>query len=457
MSGKMDKFMEIGGRIGAQRHLAAIRDGFVIIMPLMILGSMVTLINNLPIEAYQNFMEMIFGGDTWKQFGGAVWTGTFAIVSLLIAFTIAYQLARSYDKDGLSAGVVAFASLLTITTPIAEGSGLPLIWAGSQGLFIAIIVALVSTEIFTRLLGSKRLVMKMPPSVPPAVSKSFAALFPAMIAISVFGLVKVFTIVAGMPDIHQAFFDALQEPVSKLANTPASAIVIALIVHVLWFFGLHGANVMEPVMQAVYLPAIEANIKAFEAGIEIPYIVTKPFFDAFMYLGGTGATLGLIIAVFIAGRRHKHYRNVSGLSAGPGIFNINEPILFGFPIVLNPLLIIPFILTPVVLVIFSYIMIATGIVPKTVNLIPWTTPPIIGGFLATGSMKGALLAAVNLVISIVIYLPFVKIAERIEVKKLQEELVLQQEMVSSHQEDVIAEQEVPTSQPEEKPLISSRK
>ena len=108
MNGKMDKFMEIGGRIGAQRHLAAIRDGFVIIMPLMILGSMVTLINNLPIEAYQNFMEMIFGGDAWKQFGGAVWTGTFAIVSLLIAFTISYQLARSYDKDGLSAGVVSF-------------------------------------------------------------------------------------------------------------------------------------------------------------------------------------------------------------------------------------------------------------------------------------------------------------------------------------------------------------
>src|SRR6185312_15521658 len=147
---------------------------------------------------------------------------------------------------------------------------------------------------------------------------------------------------------------------------------------------------------------IEANIKAFEAGGEIPYIVTKPFFDAFMYLGGTGATFGLIIAVFIAGRRLKHYRNISGLGTAPGLFNINEPILFGFPIVLNPMLLIPFILTPVVLVIFSYTMIATGIVPKTINLIPWTTPPVIGGFLATGSWRGALLSAVNLVISIVI-------------------------------------------------------
>ena len=144
-----------------------------------------------------------------------------------------------------------------------------------------------------------------------------------------------------------------------------------------------------------------------------------------MYLGGTGATLGLIIAVFIAGRRHKHYRNISGLGAAPSIFNINEPILFGFPIVLNPLLIIPFILTPVILVVFSYIMIATGIVPKTIAFIPWTTPPIIGGFLATGSWRGGALAAVNLVIAMLMYLPFVKIAERIEVKKLKEELATQ--------------------------------
>ncbi|MCH1626498.1 PTS sugar transporter subunit IIC [Ferdinandcohnia quinoae] len=416
----MNKFLEIAGRIGSQRHLVAIRDGFVIIMPLMILGSMITLINNLPIDAYQNFMNSIFNGDTWKQFGGSVWTGTFAIVSLLVSFTIAYQLAKSYDKDGLSAGIVSFAASITIMQPVAEGSGLPMIWAGAQGLFIAIISSLIATELFIRLLGNKKLVMKMPPSVPPAVARSFAALFPAMITLSLFGLIKVLMLVGGIPDIHQAFYDLIQSPVSKMANTLWSAVIIALLIHVLWFFGLHGSNIMEPVMQTVYLPAIEANAKALEAGQEIPYIVTKPFFDAFMYLGGTGATLALIIAVFIAGRRHKHYRNISGLGAAPSLFNINEPILFGFPIVLNPLLIIPFIITPVVLTVFSYLVIAAGIVPKTIAFIPWTTPPIIGGFLATGSLKGAALAFVNLVIAVVIYLPFIKVAERNEVKKLEE-------------------------------------
>ena len=449
----MNKFIEIAGRIGAQRHLVAIRDGFVAIMPLMILGSFATLLNNLPIKAYQNFMEMVFGSDAWKGFGGAIWNGTFAIVALLVAFTISYQLARSYNKDGLSSGVVGLAALITIMQPTSTDFGIPFEWVGAQGLFIAIFVALVSTEIFTRLLGNKRLMIKMPESVPPAVSKSFAALFPAMIVISIFGLIKVLTVVGGMPDIHEAFFNALQAPVSKMANTLWSAVIVAVIVHVLWFFGLHGSNIMEPLMQAVYLPAIEANAAALAAGTEIPYIVTKPFFDAFMYLGGTGATLGLIIAVFIAGRKHKQYRTVSGLGAAPSLFNINEPILFGFPMVLNPLLIIPFILTPVVLTIFSYTMIATGIVPKTIAFIPWTTPPIVGGFLATGSWKGAALATVNLVIAVLMYIPFVKIAERTEMKKLQEELEAQK---NETHEGTSSEQGESSSQ-EEKTLISSGK
>lgn len=446
----MNKFIEIAGRIGAQRHLVAIRDGFVAIMPLMILGSFATLLNNLPINAYQNFMENLFGSDAWKGFGGSLWNGTFAIVSLLIVFTVSYQLARSYNKDGLSSGVVALAALITITQETGDW-GIPFAWVGAQGLFISIFVALISTEVFTRLLGNERLNIKMPEGVPPAVSRSFSALFPAMITLSIFGLIKVLTVVGGMPDIHEAFFNALQAPVSKMANTLWSAIFVAVIIHVLWFFGLHGSNILEPLMQAVYLPAIEANAAALAAGQEIPNIVTKPFFDAFMNLGGTGATLGLIIAVFIVGRKHKQYRTVSGLGAAPGLFNINEPVLFGFPMVLNPVLLVPFILTPVILTVFSYLVTAAGIVPKTIAFIPWTTPPIIGGFLATGSWKGAVLATVNLVIAVLMYIPFIKYAERAEIKKVEEELAAKKaaEETSAQQVESLSE--------EEKTLITSGK
>ncbi|GAA0591895.1 hypothetical protein GCM10009001_05050 [Virgibacillus siamensis] len=196
-------FVPIASRIGSQRHLVAIRDGFVTIMPLMILGSMAVLINNLPIGPYQDFLTSLFGGDIWKKFGGNLWEGTFQVISILVAFTIAYQLARSYDKDALSSGIVSVASLIILMQPIAEGAGLPIIWAGAQGLFVAIITALVSTEIFTRLTGSNRLRINMPEGVPPAVSKSFASLFPSMITLAIFALFEVVLLAVNVPDIHQ--------------------------------------------------------------------------------------------------------------------------------------------------------------------------------------------------------------------------------------------------------------
>ncbi|EAD9582938.1 PTS sugar transporter subunit IIC [Listeria monocytogenes] len=368
-------FIPYAAKIGGQRHLVAIRDGFITTMPLMILGSFAVLINNFPIPAYQKFMNNLFGEGTWQAFGGNVWNGTFAILALLIAFTVAYNLAKSYDKDPLSSAVVSVATFFTIgaIAPGADGiantGGL-----GSTGLFLALIIAILSTEIFTRLSGSPKLIINMPDGVPPAVSRSFAALLLAFVS---------------------AF---------------------------LWFFGLHGANIIDPFMQTINIPAIEANVKALEAGKELPYIVNKPFFDSFVNLGGTGATIGLIIAIFIVARKHKAYMTVSKLSAAPGIFNINEPMMFGLPIVLNPIMFIPYILAPLVLVTVAYFATAIGWVPACTIVTPWTTPPIIGGALATQSIAGGVLAAVNLGLSILIFLPFAKIAQIQELRREKEAL-----------------------------------
>ena len=215
----------------------------------------------------------------------------------------------------------------------------------------------------------------------------------------------------GVTDIITSFYDLVQQPFMGLANTLPSAILLAFIAPFLWFFGLHGANMIEPLMQSINAPAIESNIEAINNGLAAPYIVNKPFFDSFVNLGGTGATLGLIIAIFIFGRRNKAYKVVTNLSSAPGIFNINEPMMFGLPIVLNPIMFIPFILTPIVLVTVAYTATKFGMVPVATAMPPWVTPPIIGGFLATQSIAGGVLAAVNLVISVIIYAPFVKIAE----------------------------------------------
>ncbi|MTD37663.1 PTS lactose transporter subunit IIC [Erwinia sp. CPCC 100877] len=399
-------FMPKASVIAAQRHLVAIRDAFVVTMPLMILGALAVLINNLPIPGFADLMDKLFpmivnDAPIWKSFGGNIWNGTFAIFSVLIAFLVAYNLVKSYGKDGIAAGTVSVASFFAV----GGLSGMD-----ATGLFIALVIALISGEIFQRLVGNEKLVIKMPDGVPPAVAKSFAALLPAMITISLFSIITSILFGFGIDNIVVSFYEAVQKPFMGLANSYPSALLLAFITPFLWFFGLHGANMVDPLMQTINVPAIDANIKALEAGKQIPYIVNKPFFDSFVNLGGTGATLGLLIAIFIVGRKNKPYKVITNLSLAPGLFNINEPVMFGLPIVLNPIMFIPFIITPMVLVTIAYVATATGLVPGATFMPPWVTPPIIGGFLATKSIAGGVLAAVNLLVSVLIYLPFVKVA-----------------------------------------------
>ncbi|GAB6086310.1 PTS sugar transporter subunit IIC [Alkaliphilus crotonatoxidans] len=409
-------FVPVAGKIGAQRHLVAIRDGFVAIMPLIIAGSLAVLINNLPVNAFQNALNAIFGSDVWKGLGNNVSNGSLAVMALLVNFSISYSLAKGYNSDPLAAGVVSVASLMAIMQSAEGVSAVPYSWLGALGLFVSIIVAIISTEIFVRLLGNPKLVLKMPEGVPPAVAKSFAALFPAMITILVFAFIKIISTAVGIVDIHATIYDLIQRPLSSMANTLGAASAIAILNHLLWFFGLHGPNILEPVMQTMYLPALQANIAAFASGQVVPNIVTKPFFDAFVYMGGSGTTICLIIAIYIASKR-KHHRYLANMAAPTGLFNINEPIIFGLPIVLNPVFLIPFILTPLVLTIFSYLTIAAGIIPKTIAMVPWTTPPIISGILATGSWRGGVLSLVNIVIGVILYMPFIIMSEKLEDKK----------------------------------------
>lgn len=406
-----EKFVPVAARVGNQRHLVAIRDGFITIMPLTIVGSLAVLVNNLPIKFYQNALDAIWKHETWTQWGGNVWGATFGIISLLLAFTIAYNLAKSYDKDGLSAGVISFSTYLTFGT-FGEG-GLTGLTTGTGGIFIAIIIALLSTELFCKLTGNPKLLIKMPNGVPPAVSKSFAALLPAIITIGLFALVR--TIISAgfdIPDIVGSFYSAIQEPFMGLTNSWIAALLLAFIPTFLWTLGVHGANIIEPFMQTINLPAIEANVKAISSGEVAPYIVNKPFFDAFINMGGSGTTIALIIAIFLFARKNKQYNTVGKLSAAPGLFNINEPLLFGLPIVLNPVLFVPFILTPMVNVTIAFFATKWGLVPAATVSPPWTTPPVINGFLATQSWQGAVLSIVLIVVAVCIYLPFISMANR---------------------------------------------
>ncbi|MBR7797287.1 PTS transporter subunit EIIC [Agaribacter marinus] len=410
----MNKFIEIAGRIGSQRHLVAVRDGFVAIMPLIIVGSLAILINNFPPFGSFNFVEWmngIFGDGNWQAVGGSIWNGTFAVLGLLVSFSIAYNLAKSYDVDGLSAGLISAGGFIMLV-PWTEDGGLNAAWLGTQGLFVGIILALVLTELFRILIKSK-MTIKMPEGVPEGVTRSFKALIPAVIILIILGFFQALMNVFAEQSVFEVIFNVIQEPLQGLGNTLPAAMVVSFLNHLLWFFGLHGTNIIGSVIEPLYLPLIEQNLDLFKGGMsafEVPNIVTKPFLDSFVFMGGSGTTIALLIAIFIVIRREKNhpYRQVAKLSAPAGLFNINEPVIFGLPIVLNPAMLIPFILIPVTLTVTSYIALATGLVPRTVAILPWTTPPILSGYLVTGgSWRGIALQVFNLTLAVLMYIPFI--------------------------------------------------
>lgn len=433
----MDKFMAFmdkyiipyAAKLGAQRHLVAVRDAFVAMIPLTIIGSLATLINNAPIKALSNFLAENTFGQKIKEVNGDIWWGTLAIMALLLVIGVSYNLAKSYEDNGLQASMISTAIFIilipqvaTITPEIGEavsGWGLiPVAYFGTTALFTAIIVGLLATEVFVKLGKIKQLVVKMPEGVPPAVARSFAKLIPGMLTVVIFAIIGV--VIRNLSDgifLTDLINKYVGMPLSKVTDTLPSAILIALFIHGLWFVGLHGANIALPFTGTMLTKLGTENVEMIKNGAELSdlNVLAGPFFDVFVFMGGAGLIIGLLVAIAIAGKRRR--KDMLALGFAPACFNINEPVIFGLPIVLNPVYGIPFILAPIVTTIISYLSVANGLVhPVMVASMPWTTPPILGGFLATGHWSGAALAFVNIVISIIIYLPFVVIAERMEAK-----------------------------------------
>jgi PTS system cellobiose-specific IIC component len=428
-----EHFVPIAARIGGQRHLVAIRDGFASLMPIIMAGSFAVLLNAFPFPGWDKFLQTSVGVQL-KTMNGTIWWGSMAMLSIFLVFSVAYQLAKSYDANGLQAGLISVSSFL-IMIPQAPLLGLPegvtladgatsagfwgninVAYTGAQGMFVGMMIALIATELFVKLSKTDALVIKMPEGVPPAVSKSFAALFPGMIVLAVMAIACMILGQAADHNIFATITKYVGAPIKSATDSLGSALIIVFFQQFLWFFGLHGPNIIGAVTEPILLQLLEENMVAVAAGQVPPHIITKPFLDSFVHLGGSGATLTLLGALFFAGKR-KQNREIAKLGVAPGLFNINEPVIFGFPIVLNPVLFIPFVFGPLVLTIVAYVATWIGLVPRTIAMVPWTFPPVIGGFFATASIQGAILALVNLCIGFAIYLPFVYIIEAMEAKK----------------------------------------
>ncbi|MGG4606830.1 PTS cellobiose transporter subunit IIC [Providencia sp. Me31A] len=408
------KLMPLAAKTAEQRHLCAIRGAYVSFMPFIIVGSVMLIISSFPNQSYQQFMNGIFG-TSWSSIVEIPFNAVFSTMSLFISFTVAYRLAEHYEEDQVSCGILGLICFL-ILTPFLKVESLGNMtvisteWIGSKGLFVAMIGSLLWTELFC-FIKRKNWVIKMPEGVPPAVQESFAALIPALIVIIIVLTIRTLVSQTSYETVHQFIYQTLATPMRHFGTSYIGALLTGLSITLLWSVGINSGSMVNGIIRPLWMENQTDNIVAIQAGMTPPHVITEQFFDM-VWMGGAGATLSLVIAMLIFARS-KSIREVGRIGAGASIFNINEPILFGMPIIMNPIMLIPFNIVPLVLITTQYIAMSLGLVASTTGVfIPWTLPPVISGFIVTGHISGSIMQIINLFIGAMIYLPFLRIIDK---------------------------------------------
>lgn len=409
-----DKLLPVANKLASNRYLSILRDAFMLAFPLTMFGSIVVVICNLPFlndEMKALLNELLGSGQS----------ATMSIMTVFVTFGIGYYLSKSYDVEGIFGGAISFASFL-ILTPffVTSDSGetisnvLSLDRLGAKGMFLGMIVSFIAAEIYSRT-SRKGWQIKMPDSVPPAVAKSFAALIPSILTLSIFTAINAIVTVGLNTNLHDVIYNIIQVPLVGLGSSIWATLLAIFFIQFLWFFGLHGQILVNSVMDPVWNTLMFENLEAYKAGEHLPHIITKPFMEVFTVgLGGSGMTLAVVIimAFFL---RKKQYRDVGRLALGAGIFNVNEPVIFGLPIVLNATILIPWVIAPIIVTAFNYFVMAIGIVPAPTGVsVPWTVPIFFSGIIATNSLAGGLLQIVDFILVGFIWYPFLRMLDKQE-------------------------------------------
>lgn len=420
-----EKLLPIVSKINGQRHLLAIRDAFIITMPLVMAASFMILLNALIFSnaVVQKFVDLSF----LSELAVIVNNGTMSILAIIVCYNIGVNLANYYIKsksiddpsfNAVHAGVLSLATMF-ILMPVnmmvslvdgtsAEATGIfPQALTSSSGLATAMICALLSTELFVHLAKFKKLKIKMPDGVPPAVATSFNSLVPEVIVVLIFGIfVFVLKKTTGLnvPDLINL---AIQTPLKGFVLSIPGMLFLQFFSDFLWVFGMHGSSILAPIKQAPMLQSIEENMTAFQNHEVIPNIITEPFANAFGLIGGGGCILPLVIAILWVSRRRDE-RQIAKMGLTTCLFNITEPVMFGLPVVMNPIFMIPCALIPSINLIIAYFATSVGLIGKTVAAAPWITPPVIQSVIATGGdLKAGVLTIALIVLDIFLFMPFV--------------------------------------------------
>lgn len=428
----LDKFAEISGKIGSEVHLRSLRDAFATIMPLYILAGIAVLINNVVFPLFLAD-EALANAQYW---GNALTLGTLNISAILLAGVVGYCHAHNmrYERD--IACVVVAISAFFVTMPqsvevvIDDVTGMATgvfstANTGTNGLFGAIIIGLLATALFIKLSGIEKLKINLGEGVPPAVAGSFNVMIPMLLTLAVFGLLSAVLYVGFNTDLSTLIKLFVQAPLQSLNSNIWGVVIIYTFANLLFCLGIHQSAISGVLAEPMLTILITENMAAYASGgfaaIQPDHYMNMQIVNTFGLIGGSGCTLCLLIATFLFSKS-KTSKTIASLAIGPGIFNINEPVIYGYPIVYNLPLMIPFVLVPDLFMIITYFATTAGLVNPCVVMVPWTTPVFLSGFLATaGDFRAVILQVVLVVLGVLIFLPFMKVHERVQAQQVAEE------------------------------------
>lgn len=383
-------------------YLSAIRAGMVSVVPLTIIGGLFMIISYLPVSGWDKIVA------PYLPLLQIPVSATFGLLSVFACFAIAYDLGKQFKQEAIVSATMATLVFLMIQLKVgdtAEEIAFSMDSLGSKGLFTAVLIALISVRL-QKYFSDKNLVIKLPENVPAVVYESFVSLTPLFFLVTLFWIIR-FVLGVDIDHLVQTGF----KPLIFALNTLPGILVYAFLVTLLWSVGINGDNAMDAIVAPIFLQYLTANVEAMVAGQPLPYITAYGFFTAFVNVGGTGATIALALVMWNS--REPGYRKVSRLSLPTQVFQINEPIFFGFPIVLNPIFMIPYILNALILTTGSFLLMQAHLINRPFVNVPWTTPPIIGHYLVSGGdWRAAAWGVASIVIAMMVYWPFAKVAER---------------------------------------------
>lgn len=424
----MNGLLGVASALQTNRYMVAIKNAFTALLPIIIAGAFFTLILNVGLSTTTTGLSIAkIPGMAWlsvfePMFNAANYaTMQFFAISLVVLISI--ELAAHYGRKEIIVPAVALASYISLCATTATGLSstkevvkianvLSREFTNAQGLFMAMIVSLGSTELYCWLGKQRKLEISMPETVPSNVTKAFNVLIPSILTIMIVaGLGQLFQTVTGL-SFYEAIAQFIQAPLKGILTGLPGYLFLFFMTTLLWVLGIHGSQVLQPVYQATMLMALMENADAVLANEAPKNILNTVFVSSFTTITGAGVTGGLIVAILLFSKREDH-RAIAKISIVPGIFNINETMTFGLPIVLNPIYAIPFMLAPIVTASIGYFATSFGLaIPMAYN-VPWTTPALLGAFIGSGGHIGTVIAqALALVASFLIYIPFVLIANK---------------------------------------------